>query len=65
VVIGCIYANGGRSLFLAILIHAVENTCCKLFPNDGSHYNPTAMAAAMVIVTMRIIMPIKARREAG
>jgi hypothetical protein len=43
VVMGWIYANGGRSLFLAILIHAVDNTCWKLFPNDGSHYNPTAM----------------------
>ena len=64
VVMGWIYANGGRSLFLAILIHAVDNTCWKLFPNDGSHYNPTAMAAVMVIVTMPIIMFVKARREA-
>ena len=32
VVMGWIYANGGRSLFLAILIHAVDNTCWKLFP---------------------------------
>jgi membrane protease YdiL (CAAX protease family) len=51
VVMGWIYANGGRSLFLAIFIHAVDNTCWKLFPNDGSHYNPTAIAAVMVIVT--------------
>src|SRR5215472_3038343 len=53
---------GGRSLVLAILIHAVDNTCWKLFPNDGSHYNPTAMAAVMVIVTMPIIM--SSRRDA-
>jgi len=65
VVMGWIYANGERSLVLAILIHAVDNTCWKLFPNDGSHYNPTAMAAVMVIVTMPIIMFVKARREAG
>ena len=65
VVMGWIYANGGRSLFLAILILAVGNTCWKLFPNDDSHYNPTAMAAVMVIVTMPIIMSVKARREAG
>ena len=65
VVMGWIYANGGRSLFLAILIHAVDNTCWKLFPNDGSHYNPTAIAAVMVIVTIPIIMSVKARREAG
>src|SRR6516164_5674334 len=65
VVMGWIYANGGRSLFLAIFIHAADNTCWKLFPNDGSHYNPTAIAAVMVIVTIPIIMSVKARREAA
>ena len=49
---------------MAILIDAVDNTCWKLFPNDGAHYNPTVIAAVMVIVTLPIIMSVKARREA-
>jgi membrane protease YdiL (CAAX protease family) len=36
VAMGWVYAYGGRSLFLAIVTHAMYNTCWKLFPNDGS-----------------------------
>jgi hypothetical protein len=65
VVMGWIYASGGRSQFLAIFIQAVDNACWKLFPNDSSHYNPTAIATVMVIVTLSIIISVDAQREAG
>jgi uncharacterized protein len=48
IVMGWIYAKGGRSLFLAILFHATINTAYSLFPNGGSHYNPAVTAAAVL-----------------
>jgi hypothetical protein len=38
IVMGWIYAYGGRSLFLAIAFHAINNMARELFV--GSHYNP-------------------------
>ncbi|MEP0708438.1 MAG: CPBP family intramembrane glutamic endopeptidase [Parvibaculum sp.] len=35
-----IYVNGGRSVFLAALFHAMCNVAYFLFPNFGSHYDP-------------------------
>ena len=56
VIMGQIYAAGGRSLCLAILFHAMINVSWVLFPNDGSHYDPrviapilAAMAAALAL----------------
>ena len=40
VLIAWIYTNTGRSVFAAILFHAVNNLSWALFPNYGSHYNP-------------------------
>ena len=53
---GWVYAYGGKSLFLAIVLHAMDNTCWKLFPNKGSHYNPAVTA----IVLGFLIVPIAA-----
>jgi membrane protease YdiL (CAAX protease family) len=47
---GWVYAKGGRSLFLAVLIHASGNTAYALFPNGGSHYNPVMVAAAVLVM---------------
>jgi membrane protease YdiL (CAAX protease family) len=47
---GWVYANGGRSLFLAVLIHATGNTAYALFPNGGSHYNPAMIAASGLVI---------------
>ncbi len=47
---GWVYAKGGRSLFLALLIHASGNTAYALFPNGGSHYNPALAAAAVLLM---------------
>jgi len=40
VLIAWVYTNTGRSVFTAVLFHAVNNLCWALFPNYGSHYNP-------------------------
>jgi membrane protease YdiL (CAAX protease family) len=44
IVMGHIYARGGRSLFLATLFHTAINTSYSLFPNGGSHYDPTVLS---------------------
>jgi membrane protease YdiL (CAAX protease family) len=56
-IMGWIYAAGGRSLCLAVLFHAMNNVSWVLFPNGGSHFDPrviapilAAMAAAIVTV---------------
>ncbi|MCE9522314.1 MAG: CPBP family intramembrane metalloprotease, partial [Alphaproteobacteria bacterium] len=35
-----IYVNAGRSVFAAIVFHAMSNVSEFLFPNYGSHYDP-------------------------
>lgn len=50
-----IYNNTGRSVFAAILFHAMDNLSWTLFPNFGSHYDPfvtglvTYLSVAIVI----------------
>ena len=49
-----IYNNAGKSVFAAILFHAMSNLGWQMFPNRGSHYDPgitgliLAVAAAVV-----------------
>ena len=50
-VMGWIYAYGGRSLFLATVFHAMINTSFVLFPNNGSHYDPSVTAAVLMAMT--------------
>ena len=49
-IMGHIYAAGGRSLFLAVLFHAMINTSWVLFPNDGSHYDPLVIAPILAAI---------------
>jgi uncharacterized protein len=50
-----LYNNTGRSLFAAIVFHAMFNVCFATFPNYGSHWDPAVggaiTAIAAVIVT--------------
>jgi uncharacterized protein len=50
-----VYNNTGRSLFAAIVFHAMNNLSFVLFPNYGSHWDPAVAGAittiAAVIVT--------------
>lgn len=54
VLIVWLYNNTGRSLFAAVLFHALSNVGVALFPNAGSHHDPavtgvlTAIAAGTV-----------------
>jgi membrane protease YdiL (CAAX protease family) len=51
-----LYNNTGKSVFAAIVFHATSNVSQFLFPNYGSHYDPSiaflvlAFTAAIVIV---------------
>ena len=52
-----LYNNTGRSVFGAILFHAMTNVSWQLFPNAGSHYDPRITGliatAIAVFVTLR------------
>ena len=52
IMMGWIYSSGGRSLFLALVFHAMINTSFSLFPNNGSHYNPWVLAAVVSVILM-------------
>jgi membrane protease YdiL (CAAX protease family) len=63
VVMGWAYAFGGRSLFLVIVLHASDNTCWKLFPNNGSHYNPVVTAIVLAFMTVLVAAFANARHR--
>jgi hypothetical protein len=50
IVMGWIYAYGGRSLFLATAFHAIYNVAWKLFPNEGSHYDPLVTIPVLAVL---------------
>jgi hypothetical protein len=45
-----------RTMFLAILFHAMINTSYNLFPNEGSHYNPVVLAATSTLMVAPILL---------
>jgi len=51
---GLIYACGGRSLFWASVFHAMINTSFVLFPNNGSHYDPSVVAAVVIVMAVLV-----------
>jgi hypothetical protein len=53
-VMGWIYAYGGRSLCLAIAFHAMIDMSFALFPNNGSHYDPPVVAAVVIIMAVLV-----------
>ena len=59
VIMGHIYAAGGRSLFLAVLIHAASDTCWVLFPNGGSHYDPLVVAPILVAIATALASAVR------
>ncbi len=46
-----LYAYGGRSVFVAIVFHAMSNVAMFLFPNFGSYYDPATTAVVLAGVT--------------
>jgi poly(3-hydroxybutyrate) depolymerase/membrane protease YdiL (CAAX protease family) len=64
IVMGWIYAYGGRSLFLAIAFHAMDNVAWKLFPNEGSHYDPSVTTPVLVVLAaLMAVSPLISRRR--
>jgi hypothetical protein len=49
-----LYNNTGKSLFAAIVFHAMANVSFVLFPNYGSGYDP-AIGGAIVAITAVIV----------
>jgi membrane protease YdiL (CAAX protease family) len=47
-----LYNNTGRSLFGAIVFHAMFNVSFALFPNYGSHWDPAVSGAIITIVAV-------------
>lgn len=51
-----IYNNSGKSLFTAILVHAMVNVSDFLFPNFGSHYDPFSnLLFSLILVAVAIL----------
>ena len=51
-----LYNNTGKSVFVAILFHAMINVTWQLFPINGSYYDPrvTSLISAAVAVVVVI-----------
>jgi membrane protease YdiL (CAAX protease family) len=58
IVMGWIYAYGGRSLSLAIAFHAMNNVAWKLFPNNGSHYDPSITTPVLAVLAAPIAVSL-------
>lgn len=56
VIITWLYNNTGKSVFVAVLFHAMINVTWQLFPIDGSYYDPrvTSLISAAVAVVVVI-----------
>jgi uncharacterized protein len=55
IIIVWLYNNAGRSVFIAILFHAMLNVSEFLFPNYGSHYDPL-IASVIMALTAGIVL---------
>jgi uncharacterized protein len=63
VAMGWLYARGGTSLGLAVLFHAMINVTYSLFPNAGSHYNPSVVAIALTLMSFVVLPGLLVRRR--
>jgi CAAX protease family protein len=52
VLIVWIYNNTGKSMFAAILFHAMSNVSEFSFPNYGSHYDPAITGAIQAVIAV-------------
>ena len=56
VLIVWLYTNTGKSVFAAILFHAMSNVSTFLFPNFGSHYDPRITGLIIAVVAVVVIV---------
>lgn len=60
-----LYNNTARSIFGAILFHAMTNLSWQLFPNDGSHYDPRLTGLIVTTVAVLVVLRWGARTLAA
>lgn len=60
VVIVWSFNHTGRSVFAAILVHAMDNVSWSLFPNDGSHLDPLVLS---FVAWSFVLVVVAARRS--
>jgi membrane protease YdiL (CAAX protease family) len=49
-----LYNNTGRSLFVAVVFHAMFNVSLAVFPNYGSHWDPAVAGAITAIAAVTV-----------
>jgi CAAX protease family protein len=49
-----VYNNAAKSVFAAALFHATSNASWQLFPNFGSHWDPSIVAPIVVVVVAAV-----------
>ena len=56
VIITWLYNNTGRSVFIAVLFHAMFNLTWQLFPIDGSFYDPRVTSLILAAVALVVVI---------
>lgn len=56
VIITWLYNNTGRSVFIAVIFHAMFNVTWQLFPINGSYYDPRVTSLIMVAVAVFVVI---------
>lgn len=51
-----LYLNAGRSVFVAVVFHAMSNVAYYLFPNYGSHYDPFYFFCILAPIVIAIVL---------
>jgi membrane protease YdiL (CAAX protease family) len=54
VIITWLYNNTGRSVFIAVIFHAMFNLTWELFPINGSYYDPHVTSLIMALVAVGV-----------
>jgi uncharacterized protein len=65
VLIVWLYEHTGRSVFAAIVFHAMQNLGWQLFPNRSSHWDPrlNALLLLCVVVVLTLLWPVHTSRS--
>ena len=56
VIITWLYNNTGRSVFIAVIFHAMFNVTWQLFPVNGSYYDPRVTSLIMAAVAVFVVI---------
>jgi uncharacterized protein len=56
VIITWLYNNTGRSVFIAVIFHAMFNVTWQLFPINGSYYDPRVTSLITTVVAIVVVI---------